>query len=277
MGTDKRERQKANRAKALEARARRERMDKIRRRGIKFGIGIPVVMIALFALARTTSDDSGADDIVDTTAVSDTPDTTPGDEITGETPCPKTDGSEKRVTTFERAPQKCIKDGKKYAATFDTSEGTIVVDLDTDKTPKTVNNFVVLSRYKYYDGSYIFRTDPSLDIIQGGGQDNTDGPGYVIQDEGNQFTYSAGDLVMARSSGPDSGGGQFFFVTGPKAKVLDYRESDPASQGTYVTFGRVREGLDVAQAILALNEGGGSLGGAPSRPVQIRTVTITEK
>ncbi|MFM9082491.1 MAG: peptidylprolyl isomerase [Actinomycetota bacterium] len=277
MGTDKRERQKANRAKALEARARRERMDKIRRRGIKFGIGIPVVVIALFALARTTSDDSGANDIVDTTAISSTPETTPGDEITGATPCPKTDGSEKRVTTFEQAPPMCIENGKSYTATFDTSEGTIVVDLDTDKTPKTVNNFIVLSRYKYYDGSYIFRTDPSLDIIQGGGQDNTDGPGYVIEDEGNQFTYSAGDLVMARSSGPNSGGGQFFFVTGPNAKVLDYREGDPASQGTYVTFGKVTEGLDVTQAILALNEGEGNLGGAPSRPVQIRTVTITEK
>lgn len=251
-------------------------MDKIRRRGIRFGIGIPVVVLALFVLARTTSDDSGSNDIVDTTAAGQTLETTPGDEITGKTPCPKTDGTEKRVTTFEQAPTLCIDPAKTYTATFDTSEGTVVVELDTKKTPNTVNNFVVLSRYKYYDGSYIFRTDPSLDIIQGGGQDNTDGPGYVIEDEGNQFTYTEGDLVMARSSGPNSGGGQFFFVTGPKASVLDYREGDPTSQGTYVTFGKVTEGLEVTKAILALSEGEGSLGGAPSRPVQIRTVTITE-
>lgn len=269
MGTDKRERQKANRAKAREAQARRQKMDKIRRRGIKFGIGIPLVLVALFALARTTSSDDQVEEIVDTTVATQTVETTPGEEITGATPCPKTDGTEKRVTTFEQAPPTCIDPAKKYTATFDTSEGRIVVALDTEKTPGTVNNFVVLSRYKYYDGSYIFRTDPSIDIIQGGGQDNTDGPGYVIPDEGDGYAYSAGDLVMARSAGPDSGGGQFFFVTGPKASVLD-------SQGTYVTFGKVSEGLEVTQAILALNEGSGSLGGAPSRPVEIRSVTITE-
>ena len=87
-------------------------MDKIRRRGIKFGIGIPVVLIALFALARTTSDDT-ADQVVDTTAAGQTLETTPGEEITGVTPCPKTDGTEKRVTTFEQAPPTCIDAAKK--------------------------------------------------------------------------------------------------------------------------------------------------------------------
>jgi cyclophilin family peptidyl-prolyl cis-trans isomerase len=75
---------------------------------------------------------------------------------------------------------------------------------------------------------------------------------------------------MARSSGVDSGGGQFFFVTGEKAAVLN-------SQGTYVTFGKITKGLDVAQAILALNAGEGDLGGAPSKPVKIDTLVITEK
>ena len=75
---------------------------------------------------------------------------------------------------------------------------------------------------------------------------------------------------MARSSGENSGGGQFFFVTGPKASVLD-------SQGTYVTFGKVTSGLDITQKILALNSGEGDLGGAPSRAVEIRSITITAK
>ncbi|MEY3266397.1 MAG: hypothetical protein RJA15_843, partial [Actinomycetota bacterium] len=80
-----------------------------------------------------------------------------------------------------------------------TSEGTVVVALDMKNTPNTVNNFVTLSRYKYYDTSYIFRTDVSLDIIQGGGATNSDSPGYTIKDEGTGFAYKAGDLVMARS------------------------------------------------------------------------------
>ena len=75
--------------------------------------------------------------------------------------------------------------------------------------------------------------------------------------------------MPARSSVADSGGGQFFFVTGPKAASLNI-------QGNYVTFGKITKGLDVAQAILGLNVGEGSLGGAPSRAVRIKTVVITE-
>lgn len=271
MGTAKRERQKANRAKAREQRIKRQRMNKVRRRGLIFGVGIPLAVVALFAISQLVGgDDESTTPPVDTSTEVSTPTTAGGEEIKGETPCPKTDGTERRVTTFEQAPPNCIDASKSYTATFDTSEGRIVVDLDTKNTPKTVNNFVVLSRYKYYDNTLIFRTDTSIDIIQGGGQDNTDGPGYVIEDEGTGFTYSEGDLVMARSSGPDSGGGQFFFGAGPKVSLLD-------GQGTYVTFGKVSEGLDVVKAILALNSGEGQLGGAPSRPVEIRTVTITEK
>jgi peptidyl-prolyl cis-trans isomerase B (cyclophilin B) len=74
---------------------------------------------------------------------------------------------------------------------------------------------------------------------------------------------------MARTGAPDSAGGQFFFVTGEKAALLN-------SQGTYVVFGKISEGLDVVKTIIGLNSGSGSLGGAPSRTVEITTVTITE-
>ena len=245
-------------------------MTKVRNRGLIFGLGIPAVIAILFGISNFVVNDSK--DVVELVAstVPETIATVPGATITGATPCPKTDGSQKRATVFAKAPTMCIDAAKSYTATFDTSEGTVVVALDTENTPNTVNNFVTLSRYKYYDTSFIFRTDVSLDIIQGGGATNSDSPGYTIKDEGSGFAYKAGDLVMARSSGADSGGGQFFFVTGPKASVLD-------SQGTYVTFGQITKGLDVVQAIQALNAGEGDLGGAPSRPVKINSVIITEK
>ena len=255
MGTDKRARQKANRDRARQERIRKQKMNTVRKRGILLGVGIPAIIGVLFLISNFVINDSSSDSAV----------TAPST-----TPCPKTDGTEERVTTFEQAPSMCIDPTKSYTATFNTSEGVIEVALDTEKTPSTVNNFVTLSRYKYYDTSLIFRTDVSLDIIQGGGSDNTASPGYTIKDEGTGFKYTEGDLVMARSSGPDSGGGQFFFVTGPKASVLD-------GQGTYVTFGKITKGLEVAQAILALNSGEGDLGGAPSRPVRINTLVITEK
>ena len=120
------------------------------------------------------------------------------------TPCPKPNGPNPRYTTFKSAPPNCLDPGKNYEATFVTTEGNIVVELDTTKTPMTANNFIVLARYHYYDGTSMFRTDTSIDIIQGGSphtQDASDpGPGYTIKDEGSGFKYTLGDLTMARTS-----------------------------------------------------------------------------
>lgn len=278
MGTDKRERKKANRNIAREGRQKAQRNAVIKQRVIRFGVGIPLAILALWAVSKffiTTDSASSSDTTVaasDTTVASLTPtlSTTPGEQIEGDTKCPATDGTAVRTTNFTKAPPMCIDAKKSYTATFDTSEGAIEIALDTTKTPKTVNNFVTLSRYKYYDGSFIFRTDLSLDIIQGGGESNTDDPGYTIEDEGNGYKYTEGDIVMARTGEINSAGGQFFIVTGPKASFLD-------DQGTYVVFGKISKGLDVAKAILGLNAGSGQLGGAPSRAVKITSVTIAEK
>lgn len=290
MGTEKRERQKQNRQQRLSELAVQQKRAKVKKRGLQFGIGIPAVILALFLIVNVfagddssgPSDDAMREEIQSllgsttvpggetTEAASTVPvTTTPGNTITGDTACPKVDGTEERVTKFEKAPPMCIDATKTYTAVFDTSEGEIQVLLDTAKTPKTVNNFVVLARYKYYDGTTIFRTDPSIDIIQGGGLTNTDDPGYTIEDEGNGYTYVEGDLAMARTMEPNSAGGQWFFVTGPNAAALD-------SQGTYVNFGKVTAGLDVVKGILALNAGTGNLGGAPSRTVVVNSVTIVE-
>jgi len=285
MGTDKRERKKVNRNLAREGRQKAQRNAVIKQRVIRFGVGIPLAILALWAVSKffiTTDSTSTTDTTVassdttiavsDTTIASLTPtlSTTPGEQIEGDTKCPATDGTAVRTTNFTKAPPMCIDAKKSYMATFDTSEGTIEIALDTTKTPKTVNNFVTLSRYKYYDSSFIFRTDLNLEIIQGGGESNTDDPGYNIEDEGSGYKYTEGDIVMARSGEIDSAGGQFFIVTGPKASFLD-------DQGTYVVFGKISKGLDVAKAILGLNAGSGQLGGAPSRAVKITSVTIAEK
>lgn len=290
MGTEKRERQKQNRQQRLSELAVQQKRAKVKKRGLQFGIGIPAVILALFLIvnvfagddASSPSDEAlkeevqallGATTLPEgeaTDTASTVPATTiPGKTISGDTACPKADGTEERVTKFEKAPPMCIDATKTYTAIFDTSEGEIQVLLDTAKTPKTVNNFIVLARYKYYDGTTIFRTDPSIDIIQGGGLTNTDDPGYTIEDEGNGYKYVEGDLAMARTMEPNSAGGQWFFVTGPNAAALD-------GQGTYVNFGKVESGLDVVKGILALNSGSGDLGGAPSRTVVVNSVSIVE-
>ncbi len=278
MGTDKRERQKANRDRARQERIRKQQRNKLTKRGLIFGVGIPVLVIALFAISQLGGGSETTAPAVTTAAPTDssgTPATTvagkPLTIVEGTTACPKTDGSQKRVDTFSDSMKKCIDPAKSYTATFNTSEGTVVVALNAQAVPGTVNNFVALSRYKYYDGTTIFRTDPSIDIIQGGGFSASDSIGYTIKDEGGPYSYSEGDLVMARTGAPDSGGAQYFFVTGPKASALD-------GQGTYVTFGKVTQGLDVIKKIIGLHEATtDGLGGKPSRTVTVKTITIAEK
>ncbi|MEL7209930.1 MAG: peptidylprolyl isomerase, partial [Actinomycetota bacterium] len=216
-----------------------------------------------------------------TTAATSGPATPPapgeGAAVTGETECPPTDGSAERTTSFENPPPNCLTDGVDYVAVFDTTEGEIRVDLDEAGMPETVNNFVTLARYGYYDDTAIFRTDDSIEIIQGGSPTTNSvsdpGPGYTITDEADGFTYEAGQLVMARSQGPDSSGAQFFFVAGPAAAALD-------AQGTYLVFGQTDEaGLGVVQSILDLgvtDPSGDPLASGPSRPVIVNSVTIEE-
>jgi cyclophilin family peptidyl-prolyl cis-trans isomerase len=234
-------------------------------------IGIGVVVAVFLAIAIYVGvSGSGSSKKTTTTATTAAP---AGGKITGATPCPKADGSSKRITSFSQAPPNCLDAGKTYTATFTTNEGNVTVALDTTKTPKTANNFVVLARYHYYDGTQIFRTDTSIDIIQGGAPTTESasdpGPGYTIPDEGSGYKYAAGDLVMARTSAPNSAGAQYFFCTGPACSNLN-------SQGTYVTFAHTTAGLPVLQKIIGLSTGSGSLGGAPSTPVTVKSVTITE-
>lgn len=170
--------------------------------------------------------------------------------------------------------QKCIDPNHVYTATIETSAGTVVVQLDAASQPGTVNNFVQLAGWGYYNGSQLFRTDTSIGIIQGGAPHTNSasdpGPGFTIPDEGSGFAYKPGQLVMARTQSPNSAGSQFFFTVDDKSSSLD-------AQGTYVVFGNVTSGLDILTKILASNvDGSGGLGGAPSPAVTVTSIVIGE-
>jgi cyclophilin family peptidyl-prolyl cis-trans isomerase len=282
MPTEKRQRQKEGRAiRQAELAAARKR-DARRRQAISLGVVLAIVVLIIVLLNRgkgggtkATTTGSSTTAVTASTVPPTTATTQPrvkGDANT----CPKADGSSPRATLFDHAPVNCIDAAKTYTATFATSEGQFTVLLDTKTTPQTTNNFVFLSRYHYYDNTRIFRTDTSIEILQGGSptteSPSDPGPGYTIPDEGSPPRhYTEGDFVMARTQQPNSGGAQFFVVAGNKASALD-------QQGTYVTFGKVQSGIDVVKAILALNKDdpASGLGGAPSRPVTITSITIKE-
>jgi cyclophilin family peptidyl-prolyl cis-trans isomerase len=270
MGTEKRQRQKEGHRLQREELERRARKQQSRRRLYLFGGLIVLFFAVVFVLSLLGGDDDSGDETAADSTTTTVPATTTTVESTTE--CPAADGSSPRTDTFETPPPTCIDPARTYTATIETSEGPITVDLDTEATPDTVNNFVVLSRYHYYDDTPVFRTDPSIGIIQAGGQDAQSSPGYTIQDEGSGFTYEPGQLVMARTGEPNSAGAQFFLIGTDAASALD-------AQGTYVVFGTTDQaGIDVVNSILDLHEADPSsgLGGAPSRPVTIESVTIEE-
>ena len=105
--------------------------------------------------------------------------TVPGKSITGETPCPPTDGSAERTVSFENPPPMCIDPSKTYTAAVKTNHGDFTIELDAEAAPNTVNNFVVLSLYHYYDGITCHRVVEGF-VIQCGDPkgDGTGGPGY---------------------------------------------------------------------------------------------------
>ena len=179
--------------------------------------------------------------------------------------CPPEDGAQERVTSFESAPPMCIDEDTSYTATMTTDAGDITIELDADAAPQTVNNFVVLARYKYYDGLTFHRVIDGF-MAQGGDPDGdgSGGPGYTFDDELPEAGhYTVGSVAMA-NRGPDTNGSQFFIITGTTGVTL---------HPDYSLFGAVTQGMDVVEEI----EADGSDGEAPPAKVHtIERVTITE-
>ncbi len=129
------------------------------------------------------------------------------------------------------------------AATLHTNHGPIAIELFDDDAPKTVENFTKLARDGFYDGIIFHRVIPDF-MIQGGDPTGTGsgGPGYTFEDEFNDNKVVRGALAMA-NAGPNTNGSQFFIVTTEAASWLD---------GKHTVFGRVTDGMDVVDAISAL-------------------------
>ena len=127
-----------------------------------------------------------------------------------------------------------------YTATITTPKGTMVLELDPELAPVTVNNFVSLARDGFYDGLTFHRVVPGF-VIQGGcpDDDGRGGPGYRFQDEPVKGDYHLGAVAMA-NAGPNTNGSQFFICIENLKGRLDKN---------YNYFGRVTDGMDVALRI----------------------------
>ena len=142
-----------------------------------------------------------------------------------------------------------------------TNHGPIRLELFDEDAPKTVDNFLKLSRDGYYDGLIFHRVIPDF-MIQGGCPQGTGtgGPGYEFEDEINDNKIVRGALAMA-NAGPNTNGSQFFIVTIDAANWLD---------GKHTVFGKVTDGMDAVDSIE------GTETGAQDRPVKDAVIERVE-
>ncbi len=129
----------------------------------------------------------------------------------------------------------------KYIVVMETNKGTIELELFPRHAPKTVNNFVFLSREGFYDGVSFHRVISNF-VIQGGDPTGTGrgGPGYRFEDEveGNPLKHETAVISMA-NAGPNTNGSQFFITYSPQ----------PHLDGKHTVFGKVIKGQDVMTQI----------------------------
>lgn len=188
--------------------------------------------------------------------------------------CPAVNGSSPRRTSFTQPPPTCIQPGRTYTATFTTDVGTFTATLDAKTAPVTVNDFVVLARYHFYDGLSFHRVIPGF-VIQGGDPNpptsatsapsGPQGPGYSVRGEAPKAgAYKVGSLAMAKTQGepPGTASSQFFIVTGPQGVALPPQ---------YSLFGQVTSGLGVVKKI----EAAGTPSGQPKVVHKMLKVTIS--
>jgi cyclophilin family peptidyl-prolyl cis-trans isomerase len=159
---------------------------------------------------------------------------------------------------------------------LETTKGKIVIELYADKAPKTVKNFLDYVKAGHYNGTIFHRVIPGF-MIQGGGftadmtQKATRPP---IQNEAdNRLPNNRGTLAMARTSDPDSASAQFFINVANNAS-LNFRSKTVEGWG-YAVFGQVVEGMDVADAIVAVpTTTKGPHQNVPVEPVVIRKASV---
>jgi len=160
-----------------------------------------------------------------------------------------------------------------------TSMGTVVIELDPDKAPLTVDNFLQYVKDRHYDGTAFHRVIPGF-MVQGGGY----GPDFsekptrkpVRNEASNGLRNDVGTIAMARTNDPHSATAQFF-INVANNESLNFRYPTQEGYG-YCVFGKVVKGMDVVNRIVKIPTGTGPGGhrDVPVKPVIIESVRLVE-
>ena len=145
------------------------------------------------------------------------------------------------MTQYSSPPAMQLDPTKAYTAKIQTNRGEIVIDLDADKVPNTVNNFVALARDGFYDGISFHRVIDDF-MVQSGDPTGSGrgGPGYRFNDEFHpELVHDGPGVLSMANAGPNTNGSQFF-ITHVATNWLDNK---------HAVFGKVRSGQDVVDSI----------------------------
>ncbi len=278
MPSEKRARQRAAREARLEAERQAQKRRKTFRNGAIVVVIIGVVVLIAFLLSNHNNKPVQSQSNVTTTTTakgkSNAALQAQANEVAVKAGCPAspttpTAGAKQKYTA---APPLTIDTSNDYTATITTTTGTFEVALDAKSAPQTVNNFVFLADKGYFNCGSFFRVIPGF-VLQTGNPAQTNAgsePGYTIPDElppkaaNPAQQYPLGSLVMANTGSPNTGGSQFFIVSGPQGESLP---------NTYSLFGQVTSGEDV---IATIDKQGSSAGIPPDVTQRMLTVTIHE-
>ena len=162
--------------------------------------------------------------------------------------------------------------------TMETSMGTISLELDDEKAPATVKNFVAYAKAGHYDGTIFHRVIDGF-MIQGGGftkdmnQKPTKDP--IRNEAMNGLKNKRGTIAMARTMVVDSATSQFFINLVDNG-FLDFQTPTPQGFG-YAVFGRVTDGMEVVDKIAKVRTGfAGPHQNVPEEPIVIKKVTVAD-
>ena len=155
-----------------------------------------------------------------------------------------------------------------------TSMGTIVIELNSEKAPVTVKNFLQYAKEGFYNGTIFHRTIEGF-MIQGGGftKDMSEKPtaGEITNESKNGLKNERGTIAMARRQEPNSASSQFFINHKDNSNQLDY----PLNNGGYAVFGKVTQGIDIVDKIAKVPTGNrGMHQNVPIDPIVIQSIKI---
>ncbi len=181
------------------------------------------------------------------------------------------------TATQEKAePSKEKASAKKPVVVLETNMGSITLELNAEKAPITVKNFLAYVERGHFNGTIFHRVIPDF-MIQGGGFDRemeekpTEAP--IKNEAGNGLKNERGTIAMARTGVVDSATAQFF-INVKDNEFLNHRQPTPEAFG-YCVFGKVTKGLDVVDKIRVLPTGiFGVHQNVPREPVVIKSATL---